>query len=72
VGLSAQKKKEEEGETRTQCYDFKNIFFCQKIGEKMAFLTQNKAKLCKKFIITSSPGFNITNLRFGCRLYDNF
>jgi hypothetical protein len=28
------------------------IFFATKIGEKMAFLTQNKAKLGKKLIIT--------------------
>jgi hypothetical protein len=28
------------------CDDFKNIF-AKKIGGKMAFLTQNKAKLCK-------------------------
>jgi hypothetical protein len=34
-----------------RCYDFFNIF-AKKIGEKMAFLTQNKAKLCKIFIIT--------------------
>jgi hypothetical protein len=29
-----------------RCYDFKNIF-AEKIGEKIAFLTQNKAKLWK-------------------------
>jgi hypothetical protein len=30
--------------TWDRCYDFLNIF-AKKIGEKMAFLTQNKAKL---------------------------
>jgi hypothetical protein len=38
--------------TRDRCYDFLNIFakkFCEK---KSAFLTQNKAKLCKILIIT--------------------
>jgi hypothetical protein len=34
-----------------RCYDFLNIF-AEKISEKMAFLTQNKAKLCKILIIT--------------------
>jgi hypothetical protein len=37
--------------TRDRCYDFLNIF-AEKFSEKLAFLTQNKAKLCKKFIIT--------------------
>jgi hypothetical protein len=68
--LKRRKKKKERPGLNVMI--LKIFFFCQKIGEKMAFLTQNKAKLCKKFIITSSPGFNITNLRFGCRLYDNF
>jgi hypothetical protein len=36
---------------RDRCYDFLNIF-AEKFGEKMAFLTQNKAKLCKNMIIT--------------------
>jgi hypothetical protein len=31
-----------------RCYDFKNIF-AEKNCEKMAFLTHNKAKLCKIF-----------------------
>jgi hypothetical protein len=38
--------------TRDLCCDFKNIFaekFCE---QKFAFFTQNKAKLCKKLIIT--------------------
>jgi hypothetical protein len=34
-----------------ECYDFKNIF-AEKIGEKIAFLTRNKAKLYKNLIIT--------------------
>jgi hypothetical protein len=36
---------------RDRCYDFKNIF-AQKVANKLAFLTQNKAKLCKILIIT--------------------
>jgi hypothetical protein len=34
-----------------RCHDFLNIF-AKKIGEKMAFFTQNKAKLFKILIIT--------------------
>jgi hypothetical protein len=34
-----------------RCYDFKNIF-AEKNAKKLAFLTQNKAKLCKFLIIT--------------------
>jgi hypothetical protein len=34
-----------------RCYDYLNIF-AKKFGEKLAFLTQNKAKLCKILIIT--------------------
>jgi hypothetical protein len=34
-----------------RCYDFKNIF-AKKSAKKLAFLSQNKAKLCKKIIIT--------------------
>jgi hypothetical protein len=34
-----------------RCYDVSNIF-AKKFGEKLAFLTQNKAKLCKILIIT--------------------
>jgi hypothetical protein len=37
--------------TRDRCYDFKNIF-AEKIGKKLAFYAQNKAKLCKNWIIT--------------------
>jgi predicted secreted acid phosphatase len=33
-------------------YDFKNIFAEKKSAKKLAFLTQNKAKLCKMLIIT--------------------
>jgi hypothetical protein len=33
--------------TRDRCYDFLNIF-AEKFCEKMAFLTQNKAKFLKK------------------------
>jgi hypothetical protein len=36
--------------TRDRCFDFKNIF-AKKNCEKLAFLTQNKAKLCKILII---------------------
>jgi hypothetical protein len=36
---------------RDRCYDFKNIF-AKKFREKLAFLTQNKAKLCKILITT--------------------
>jgi hypothetical protein len=36
---------------RDRCYDFKNIF-AKKFGKKMAFLAQNKGKLCKMLIIT--------------------
>jgi hypothetical protein len=35
-----------------RCYDFKNIFAEKKIAKKFAFLTKNKAKLCKFLIIT--------------------
>jgi hypothetical protein len=34
-----------------RCYNFKNIF-AEKFSEKIAFLSQNKAKLCKILIIT--------------------
>jgi hypothetical protein len=37
--------------SRDRCYDFKTIFG-EKFGEKLAFLTQNKAILCKILIIT--------------------
>jgi hypothetical protein len=37
--------------TRDRCYDFLNIF-AKKIGKKLAFLNQNKAKLSKILIIT--------------------
>jgi hypothetical protein len=37
--------------TWDRCYDFLNIF-AEKFSEKMAFLTQNKAELCKNLIIT--------------------
>jgi hypothetical protein len=30
---------------RDRCYDYLNTYFCQKIGEKMAFLALNKSKL---------------------------
>jgi hypothetical protein len=33
------------------CYDFKNIS-AQKMAKKLAFFTQNKAKLCKNLILT--------------------
>jgi GTPase SAR1 family protein len=31
------------------CYDLKKIFSLKKIAKKLAFLTRNKAKLCKNF-----------------------
>jgi hypothetical protein len=37
--------------TWDRCYDFLNIFV-EKFSKKLAFLTQNKAKLCKSLIIT--------------------
>jgi hypothetical protein len=37
-----------ENPTWDRCYDFKNIF-AEKFSQKMAFLTQNKAKFWKKF-----------------------
>jgi hypothetical protein len=37
--------------TRDQCYDFKNIFD-KNLAKKLAVFAQNKAKLCKKLIIT--------------------
>jgi hypothetical protein len=37
--------------TRDRCYDFKNIF-AEKNCKKSAFLTRNKAKLCKILIVT--------------------
>jgi hypothetical protein len=37
--------------TWVRCYEFLNIF-AKKLAKKMAFLTHNKAKLCKKLIIT--------------------
>jgi membrane-associated PAP2 superfamily phosphatase len=37
--------------SRDRCYDFLNIF-AKKIGENLAFLTQNKATLPKNWIIT--------------------
>jgi hypothetical protein len=36
---------------RDRCYDFQNIF-AKKFGKKLAFITQNKAKLCKNLIMT--------------------
>jgi hypothetical protein len=38
-------------EARDRCFDFKSIFG-EKKCEKMVFLTQNRAKLCKIMIIT--------------------
>jgi hypothetical protein len=35
-----------------RCYDFFKYFRRKKLREKLAFLTQNKAKLCKIVIIT--------------------
>jgi hypothetical protein len=40
-----------ERATRDRCYDFLKIF-AKKFSKKLAFLTQNKAKLCKILIIT--------------------
>jgi hypothetical protein len=40
-----------DAETWDRCYDFLNIL-AEKFSKKMAFLTQNKAKLCKNLIIT--------------------
>jgi hypothetical protein len=37
--------------TRDRCYDFENIF-AEIFSEKLAFLTQNKAKIYKILIIT--------------------
>jgi hypothetical protein len=39
------------GSSKDLCYDFLNIF-AEKFCKKLAFLTQNKAKFGKKFIIT--------------------
>jgi hypothetical protein len=41
-----------EGSFLKGCYDFKNIFAEKFSKKKLAFLTQNKAKLCKILIIT--------------------
>jgi hypothetical protein len=38
-------------QSRDRCYDFYNIF-AQKISDKMAYFTLNKAKLCKNLIKT--------------------
>jgi hypothetical protein len=38
--------------TRDRCYDFLNIFSPKNSAKILAFLTQNKAKLCKILIIT--------------------
>jgi hypothetical protein len=38
-------------ESRDRCYDFLNIF-AEKFSKKLAFFTQNKAKLCKILITT--------------------
>jgi hypothetical protein len=38
--------------TRDRSYDFLNIFGEKNSAKKLAFLTQNKAKLCKNWIIT--------------------
>jgi hypothetical protein len=43
-----------------RCYDFKNIF-AEKNAKKLAFLTQNKAKLCKILIITFFLNFFAEN-----------
>jgi hypothetical protein len=46
--------------------DFKNIFkniFAKKFGKKLAFLTQNKAKLCKNVTITSVLEMNANFFR---------
>jgi hypothetical protein len=37
---------------RDRCYDFKKIFAEKNCEKKLAFLTPNKAKLCKIMIIT--------------------
>jgi hypothetical protein len=38
--------------TRDRCYDFLKIFSPKNSAKKLAFLTQNKAKICNIFIIT--------------------
>jgi hypothetical protein len=43
--------KEGKCNSRDRCYDFLNIC-AKKIGGKMAFFVQNKAKSCKSWIIT--------------------
>jgi hypothetical protein len=43
----------ELSETRDRCYDFYKYFRRKKSAKKSALLTQNKAKLCKNWIITS-------------------
>jgi hypothetical protein len=52
--------------TRDRCYDFLNSF-AEKISEKLAFLTQSKAKLCKILIITlvfeKTPNYFAENCR---------
>jgi hypothetical protein len=46
--------------TRDRCYDFLNIF-AEKFSEKLVFLTQNKGKSCKIFIITKNANFFAEN-----------
>jgi hypothetical protein len=48
-------------------YDFSNIF-AKKIGEKLVFLTQNKAKFFKNWIITLSF---VKNANFAQKIGEN-
>jgi hypothetical protein len=52
--------------SRDRCYDFKNIF-AEKFSKKLAFLTENKAKLCKILIITLVCEKNANFFAENCR-----
>jgi hypothetical protein len=47
---------------------FKKYFRRKKLAKKLAFLTQNKAKLCKKFIVTT---VNEKNANFLPKIVEN-
>jgi hypothetical protein len=52
--------------TWDRCYDFKNSF-AKKFSKKLAFLTQNKGKLCKILIITLVFEKNVNFFAENCR-----
>jgi hypothetical protein len=51
LALKIAENRDQNVDPRDRCYDFLNIF-AEKFGKKLAFLTENKTKLCKVLIIT--------------------